>query len=169
MNAKTYLVYASLLNDIDKNYVWVGQQSNVSIRTFVCITNLENSKRIYVDALSLDNGYVNEYQSNPKRVQSLEMHKNDAIVLNQWHRNQLGIESTQTNAKLSIDEISRYTLWLRMAQSGLKHPDTLVRQNTQLALLSLALGLIGILPNQVSKCFRLPIEFLLTLYHRYLP
>jgi hypothetical protein len=137
----TYSIYAALHEDINSGWVWVG---GLPGRTVVCITNSQNGKRVYCEALAIDENFQRFYNRDgrvPIRKPS------SSIVLNDWYRQRLGGLDTKVNHELAISVEEH---WLGRVRSCLDHPQIVVRLATRLALWSVALGVFGVVLGALS-------------------
>ena|SRR6266540_7540473 len=137
----TYRIYAALREDINSGWVWVG---GLPGRTVVCIANNQNGKRVYCEALAIDENFQRFY-NNDGRVPIQKPLA--SIVLSDWYRQRLGGLDTKVDHELTISVEEH---WLGRVRSCLDHPQIVVRIATRLALWSVALGLLGIVLGALS-------------------
>jgi hypothetical protein len=129
--------------DINNGWVWVAKPE-VARRTVVCITNRENHKSIYCEALSIDTNFVRAYNQGD-RYQITD--PANSIVLNEWYRTHLGDLRTQVDYDLNVENAEHLVGRLR---SCIHHPQIVVRIAAWISLLSLLLGVIGIALGALS-------------------
>ena len=65
-----YKVYASLINDINSGWVWIGDFKDEQ-RSIVKITNLKNKKTVYCEALKIDSNF--KKNTNKEILQKLKI------------------------------------------------------------------------------------------------
>jgi hypothetical protein len=99
----------------------------------------ENGKSIYCETLQLETNFLRVYKS----CQTYEIKDPlSAIVINAWFREGLGIEATQCELPLQIEPCYYSPFAKFKACTG--HPQIVVRLATWLGLISVILGLLGL-------------------------
>lgn len=92
--------------------------------------------------LTINDNYIENY-NRPKDTVKIEI-DTKVITMNEWYRKRLGITETKKEYNLTIaTERARILAQIRM---GLQHPQAVVRMATLLAIISVILGFIGLLP-----------------------
>jgi len=141
-----YKVYPSLKEDINSPTVWL-QGSNIGGRDLVLVKCKQSHKSVWVDAQIVDNNFQNNYNHSPRI--SLDNNKK-VIIANEWYRQKLGIIKG-ANADLKIKQIKLpFIRPFRQMQAALNHPDSSVRISADIAILSLLLGIIGLVLGAMS-------------------
>ena len=112
----------------------------------VKITNSASRKSVYCEALQIDENFLAHYNQSPRRNIS---DRACAVVMNEWYRSRLGCSDTQTEYPL---EIKRANHLCGKFCACIQHPQIVVRLATWLALLGLALGVIGVLLGIAALC-----------------
>lgn len=102
------------------------------------ISNLTARKSIYCEAISAGDNYQKRHV---KQVGCQIEDQSTALIINQWYRMKLGIVKTQVIEHLEI--IPCNNPWGQL-RASLDHPQNIVRIASQLCILSVVLGIIGI-------------------------
>jgi hypothetical protein len=128
-----YLVLRALHEDINSGWVWLDGRTSSS-RCVIRITNKENRRRIYCEALEIDDYYLKhrdlEKDSPVKRV-----------AVNEWYRNKLKVEPCK-EADLEIVNADNK---LGKLKANCHHSQNIVRFSTYLAIISIVLGIISLI------------------------
>lgn len=113
-------------------------------RCVVKIKNPENGRIVFCEALQFDDNFLQQYnQDSRHKIDS----KESSIVMSGWYRARLGGLETQREYALEITDA--HSCWGKM-RTCMHHPQTVVRVAVWLGLLSLALGLVGMVLGIVS-------------------
>ena len=134
-----YKVLASMRQDMNEGWVWVTGL-DIEPRSIIKIKNKDKNRKqsVYCEYLEIDANYIREY-NQPPRVNIKADEK--TLVINGWYRKSLGGIGTGQNHDLQITPASG--LWGKFrASTG--HPQIVVRLATWLAIISVALGLLGV-------------------------
>lgn len=138
-----YKIFAALQEDINTGWVWIGK-SKVQQRAVVKIVNKENGKKIYCEALSLDENFKKKYNNEPRiPIKKLD----NSIVINEWYRKRLGNIKTQLDYDLEIEEIDNLC---GKVCATLQHPQVVVRIAVTLGIISVILGFFGLIFGFIS-------------------
>ena len=109
----------------------------------------KDKNKIYVWIRLIDDYYINFYEKTIRaRFPDNDMQMNDTpypIVLNRHYRSRLGL--TEECFERVLLEIKKVKNPRAIIASFLSAPDSLVRITTLISLVSLFLGLIGLLPG----------------------
>lgn len=130
-------VRASLRSDLNEGWVWVSDQGYPP-RSIVKIESLETKAFVYCEALNIDKNFLAEYNQKSR----LCIRENVAtIVISDWYRKKLGdIQKKPHNLKISLSN-GYYGKFMACMQ----HPQIVVRLATSLALISVILGMLGLI------------------------
>lgn len=132
-----YKIFAALHDELNAGWVWI-RSSNLSSRCIVKIRNPQNRKKVYCEALQVDDNFLKKYNDS-SRFHIVD--SSPALVINSWYRKRLGDFSTQSCQDLEITPANR--LWGKI-WACLHHPQVIVRIATYLGLLSILLGFFSI-------------------------
>lgn len=151
-NIKRFRIFTSLYDEMYSGHVWVPDFVAGASRQVVAITNLENGRRTWCEVVKLDNYYIDRYNEgcDEKDEKSLKLRVDGHnLVIPQWYRAKLGIEDSSvtgfpksTSLKISA---SCWCVW-RLLFACLSHPQNVVRLATWLAIYSMILGSVSLLP-----------------------
>jgi hypothetical protein len=133
-----YRILASLRDELNQGWVWVTNPGFES-RSVVRITNKKTNKSVYCECLEIDENYLSFYNNAPR--ESIDKSK-ATITISAWYRKKLGGINTKSNQEL---EIRAANGWHGKLLANLHHPQVVVRMATWLALISLGLGILGLL------------------------
>jgi hypothetical protein len=142
-------IYASLENDISEGHVWLSR-SGLPPRCVVKITNRneKSKKSVYCETLQFDPSFLRRY--NDKESGRCEIKDPESsIVMSTWYREGLGKLKTKEEYALDITEAN---CWWGRIRACCDHPQIVVRVSIKLALLSVALGVVGFVLGVVSVC-----------------
>lgn len=131
-------VFAALAEDINNGWVWLPE-GMVNERTTVRIKSLNSGQSVYCEALLIGANYVKRYNANDNTYQIND--KLETIIVNEWYRKKLGIPKTQTETDFEIVEWDNPIGHLFAC---LQHPQIVVRLASELAIISVLLGIVGI-------------------------
>ena len=135
-----YIIYASLYEEIDAGWVWMSQPQQLPSRCVVAIRNRNTGKRVFCEALHIDSNFTERYNEGRHR------HKLDpdgtSLVINAWYRKRLGDIRNQSKQDLYITAEDNSYGKLRAC---LQHPQVAIRMGTWLGIISLGLGVLGVI------------------------
>lgn len=143
----SHITRVALSEDINAPYVWLSEIPCNS-RDIVKITNSDTTKSIWCEVVKTSDNYIKRYNNNER---TLPIGSSKAfIVANSWYRNKLGlVKNTESNITLKT---SRYPLFVKQLLASYTHPDNAVRLATDIALVSLFLGIVGLVLGIISLC-----------------
>jgi len=146
MNTKEYKIFVARVNDIAAPFIWITDPG-VPSRSVACITNPDNGKKVYCEILVMDVNFRGNYNgATHTRTISEGI---DAAVVNSWYRQCLGVDKNK-QAKLTVSIPGCMPQIVRQIKAGLSHPDSAVRLASDLAVVSVWLGLIGLALGIIS-------------------
>jgi hypothetical protein len=137
-----YKVQAALRGDLHEGCVW-GPDLGLEQRPIVMITYKCNNKNksVYCEYLKIEPNYIREYNRHEGVIKIKNGSK--VITMSEWYRIKLGISKTREVYDL---EIQATNTWYGKIKASLQHPQAIVRIAIRLAIISLILGFIGLLP-----------------------
>lgn len=125
-------LYAALHDDAADGFVWL-KKDGLPPHSVVRITNRDNRRRIFCEALQIDDNFLAIYNQSP-RIKLL--YADSSIVMNYWYRARLGAVETQKEYPLVIAPANS---WWGHLRAGLSHPQAAVRVAVSLGLWSVLL------------------------------
>jgi len=136
-------VYAALHEDIAQGFVWL-KLDGLPNRGIVKITNEENGRKVFCEALGIDSNFLHRYNEGDRR-RKIE-NSDSAIVMNQWFRAKLGSSSAplETQGEYRLRATPANFLWGRL-RACLQHPQLAIRLSTWLSILGTLLGFLGLM------------------------
>ena len=137
-------ILAARRQDVNEGFVWLNRPGFPS-RCIVRIKNPGNSKSVYCEALQIDDNFRNEYNDDTRRFQLDLTH--DPIVISGWFRARLGDLERQKDYALEIAPCNG--LWGKL-RACMHHPQVVVRVGAWLGVISVGLGLVGIILGLLS-------------------
>ncbi len=133
-----YKVLASTRTDMNEGWVWLSNHGYAP-RSIIKIKNNSNGAVVYCEALEIDDNFSKEYNQPPRlNIDPTEK----TIIINGWYRKHLGGIATKESHDLEVWEENR--LWGRF-RASIGHPQVVVRLATWLGVISVALGILGII------------------------
>jgi hypothetical protein len=139
-------IYAALHEDLSAGFVWL-KRDDLRPRCVVKITNTENGHHVFCEALQLDANFLDEYNNRPRTlcIGSPE----SSIVMSYWYRAKLGDRDKplecETSPALRIAAARPWARrWWGKLRACMNHPQLAMRVAVWLALLSIALAIIGV-------------------------
>lgn len=133
-----YKVLAAMRQDLNEGWVWLSS-AGFEPRSIIKIKNKKNGEVVFCECLEIDDNFLYEYNNPPRE----HINKDEnTIVINSWYRKRLGGIETKTNQELEIRAANK---WWGKLRFNWGHPQVVVRMATWLALLSLGLGILGVL------------------------
>ncbi|WP_293617706.1 hypothetical protein [Salinisphaera sp.] len=141
-----YRVFSALERDIGAPFVWITDPP-VPSRSIAKIKNTQTGQHVYCEVLVMDVNFRAAYNGSNKTVSIQE--QLPAIVANAWYRQKLGVEKNQESTlEFSIPKYVPQIV--RQIRAAISHPDSAVRLSANLAVISVALGFVGLLLGIVS-------------------
>jgi len=130
-------LFAALREDTQQGWVWL-EDSSLLIRSIVKVKNFENGKSVYCEALQIDKNFLNNYNQSPRHT--ITDAKN-ALVISGWYRAKLGELKSQSDVPLAVTSCNS---WFGKFMACTHHPQIIVRVAAWLGLISVGLGLLGL-------------------------
>lgn len=141
LSVPVYRVFSALERDIGAPFIWVTD-SPVPSRSIAKVKNTQTGQSVYCEILVMDVNFRAAYNGSNKTISIKE--QLPAVVANAWYRQKIGTEKNQ-DATLEIS-VPRYVPQIaRQIKAAMSHPDNAVRLSADLAVVSVALGLVGLL------------------------
>jgi hypothetical protein len=127
-----------LHEDIAEGFVWL-KQKDVPPRGIVKITNRENRRSVYCEALQFEQNFLTIYRKNPHRLRI--DNPETSIVMSQWYRSKLGREAPlKTQKEYPLDIVPAIPLWGSL-RACMQHPQVVARVAVWLGVWSFLLAL----------------------------
>lgn len=142
-----FQIFAATTEDLNQGWVWIGS-SAVADRQVVRIHNPTTGKKVYCEALAIDENFIRGY-NQPPRISIKDWQTETALVISGWYRDRLGGLATKSDADLNINPVKG---WYSQLRAALDHPQIVVRIATILALCSILFSIIGIIFSIKSLC-----------------
>jgi hypothetical protein len=136
-------LFAAREEDAHQGWVWLKQPSLPS-RCVVQITNPQNGKCVYCEALQIDDNFLKQYNQSPRFTIN---DPTQSLVIGAWYRAGLGGVQTQVNATLEIRECNS---WIGQFRACTGHPQVVVRLAAWLGGIGLVLGIIWLVLGVIS-------------------
>lgn len=136
-------LFAALREDTHQGWVWL-MDSSLPPRSIIKITNPDNGKTAYCEAVQIDKNFLAIYNELP-RIKITD--QQSALVIGNWYRATLGGLSTQEDVPLVVTPSNN--CWGHF-MACIHHPQTVVRVAAWLGLISVVLGLLGVFLGGVS-------------------
>lgn len=133
-------IFPVLRDDIQQGVVWLSDEKLKS-RAIIKITNRENKKSVYCEALQIDANFLKFYNQSPRNKIS---DCNNSIVIGGWYRAKLGGIKTKEDVSLSIKQCNWW--WFNIL-ACLQHPQIVVRVGAWLGIIGIGLGLVSLIPR----------------------
>lgn len=139
MSKKTYQIYPSTIEDISNGWIWISVP-DLDQRGVAKIKNIKENKTTYCEVLLIDPNYRKYYSTGNRRdIQSII---DPIIIINYWYRKELGIN--ESNKKVELEITIKNCLCYKI-RACLHHPQAIVKIATWLAIISIFIGIIGII------------------------
>lgn len=139
-------IFPALAEDINVPYVWLSETPDKS-RPLMRIENFKNGKTVYVQALRIDNNFRSRYQNSPNTLSLPE--DGTLAVMSQWYRDCLGVKRMETTEFIIKPACWIFRLFTQL-RASFSHPDCNVRLAANLAIISIFLGILGLLLGVIS-------------------
>lgn len=146
----SYHIYAALHEEAKENWVWISSKQPLS-GDHLRIRNPDTRKSVVAERRAIDQNFRNHYSSRRETI-ALPT-SGQVVVMNAAHRTRLGIPQTQVDVQLEITEADGW--YCRYIRASLDHPHPNVKTSVILAIVSISLGVIGLLLGMLSVilCF----------------
>ena len=138
-------LFAALREDTQQGWVWL-QDASLPARSIIKITNPENGKSAYCEALQIENNFLTAYNQSP-RISITD--PKATLVISGWYRAALGDLSTQADVSLNIKPSN---CWWGKFNACTDHPQIVVRVAVWLGAIGLFLGVVGLVLGLLSLC-----------------
>jgi len=140
----SYKIYVALDTEKKEGWVWLPFDAGLSA-DFVAIRNPTNGWKIVCERRTVDENFRDVYNSTGSTIHLPEGGR--FIVMNAWYRQRLGILDTKPDVSL---EVSNSRGWLAMYRASRQHPNPAIRMSISLAVLSIFLGLAGLIEGIIA-------------------
>jgi hypothetical protein len=137
-----FLILAALASEMKEGWVWLPLSANWST-DLVRITYHDRS--VICERRVVDANFRRLYEQTTRM--SLSAVEN-FIVMNAWYRQRLGINDTQISLPLEIKEENGF--WASHVSVFREHPQAVVRTNILVAMVSIGLGILGLVLGLAS-------------------
>ena len=147
-------LFAALKEEAQQGWVWL-QSSTLAPRAVIKIKNRDNGKVVYCEALQIDDNFLKNYNKDNNAPSSQRHEISDpanALVINYWYRAKPGRVSTQTEVPLDITPLCCCNSWWGKFRACTDHPQIVIRMAAWLGLISVFLGVVGVVLSVVSIC-----------------
>jgi hypothetical protein len=139
-----YLILASLYAESKEGWVWLPLSANWST-DLVRITY--HNRSVICERRVVDSNFRGIYQR--EKGAPFPTSEN-VVIMNAWYRQRLGINDTGVTLPLEIEEVHGF--WSKHVSVFQQHPQAMVRTNILIALVSVGLGILGLILGVVSVC-----------------
>ncbi len=148
MPTDKYIVHTSLRDDMNEGWVWIRNLKNEldGKRRIIRVT-AETGKSIFCEGLWADDWYMEKWNERWKNIhQEARCADEKLAFISAWYRACLDIrEDPQNLQNLTIDcKDTPRPFWWQL-RACLEHPQVVIRLATRLAIISLGLGILGLL------------------------
>lgn len=131
-------IYAALRDDVSDGHVWL-EEPDLSQRCVVKITNTQNGRSVYCESLQFEKNFLKEYNQDPRFTIDTPA---SSIVMSYWYRSLLG--GLETQQVYPLDVKAAKPIWGHLI-ACMQHPQVVVRVAIRLGLLSVGLGILGVI------------------------
>jgi hypothetical protein len=141
-----FLILAALDSETKEGWVWLPLSSKWTTDA-VSIKHHDHS--VICERRVVDKNFRRLYETETGATLPTD---DNFIVINAWYRQRLGINDTKVKLPLEIRE--EPGLCAKHISVFWQHPNALVRTNILIALVSIGLGILGVVLGIVSFCRR---------------
>jgi hypothetical protein len=140
-----YLICASLHEEAKEGWVWLSSSADLT-SFYVRILNPRNGRSVVCEWRSMDDNFRKVYDSTEgtKKLPA----SGSFIVVSDWYRRSLGILDTQIHMPLEIQDAN--SIRERYVLPFLHHPNPAIRTSILMGIISLGLGILGLLLGGVG-------------------
>jgi hypothetical protein len=139
-----YKIYVALHEEAKEGWVWLPFDSNLSA-DYASIRYPGTGWSVVCERRIIDKNYRNVYNSTGGTIHLAENGR--FVVMSAWYRQKLGIFDTEPDVPLEIKDA---TGWPAMYRASRQHPSPAIRISISLALLSVFLGLAGLIEGAIA-------------------
>lgn len=141
-----FKIFAALHEDISAPYVWLSERPDMP-RPLVTLLTCGNRKKVVCQALKIEDNFRDRYKASNR---TLELPNDVPVaVMSEWYRDCLGIRTGET-VEIQVKPICQCIACFSQLRSAFSHPDHNVRLAANLAIVSVALGIIGLMLGIIS-------------------
>ena len=136
-------IYASLAEDAQQGWIW-SNYPNLQHRSVIKITDTKTKRYVYCEILQIDQNFIRRYkEARTHKIEKTE----DAVVMSEWYRQILGYSTQETISTMNIKPAN--CCWGRF-RACTHHPQVVVRVAAWLGLISVCLGMVGVILGVLS-------------------
>jgi len=135
-------IFAAQHEETNNGWVWVAKP-HIKSRTLAKLTNSDTTKSVFCESRVLDENFRNLYNDRPHTISIAKKDIESVIVMGDWYRKALGAGDPGSCVNLKITSLNGSD-WAGI-KAGCQHPDPIVRTATRLGVLSVWLGIGGLL------------------------
>ena len=146
---KSYEVHTALWEDLNEGWIWIKDEAlkdKLQNQRRIVRINSENQKKVYSEALYVENFYLERFNERMKPEHRIPSSKDRLIFISGWYRNILGIKVQeirgQKNLTITPCKFPCSLMW--QLSACLQHPQVVVFLGTNLAIIGLGLGGIAV-------------------------
>jgi hypothetical protein len=129
-------LFVALHDDAHQGWVWL-QDRHLPARSVVKITNPFNGQSVYCEALQIDTNFLEKYNQAPRFFITDPA---SSMVIGAWYRAKLGVVK-QSDKLLAV---KARNCWFGSFRACADHPQIVVRVAAWLGVISLFLGVVGL-------------------------
>ena len=136
-------IYASLAEDAQQGWIWSNYPA-FRHRSVIKITDTKTQRSVYCEILQIDKNFIRRYnKAGTYKIEKPE----DAVVMSEWYRQSLGYYTQETISTMNIKPATGS--WGRF-RACTDHPQVVVRVAAWLGLISVCLGMVGVILGALS-------------------
>jgi len=137
-----YEIHSALREDLNEGWVWIENrqlEEDLNHRRRVVRIDSQGRKRVYCEALYLDDYYVKRF-NEARREESTRIVRRgqNLIFINGWYRHNLGISAGARTLSISVSK----SPWWQL-RASLQHPQVGIFLTTVLAIMGVGLAVLG--------------------------
>lgn len=138
-----FIVYAALYSESKEGWIWISPKEYDG--NFITIRNPLNNKSITCMLRTIDDNFIKYYKENS--INKMEIDKNPSMVVSEYYRKILEIETKTKSNKTSDLEIYRPSIYEKTIKVYSQNPNPFIRIGIILGIVSVMLGLMPLLPT----------------------
>lgn len=144
---RKYEVFAALYEDSNEGWIWMPGEKDFDSRDHITVKSIATGKKVTCVCRIIDDNYIIQYNQPPRRIIA---NPKEAIVLSTYYRDKLADRAKSKEIKTSnIYEFEIKKVWrfnyFRKILALVQHPDNAIKIATWLAIISIIIGLLGLL------------------------
>jgi hypothetical protein len=116
-------------------------------RDYITLKTIPTGKKVNCICRIIDDNFIDSYNKSERTENITD--RNNSIVISAYYRDMLGGIETKKEYEFEIIRICKFNYYSKI-KTLRQHPDNIVKVATWLAIISIVIGILGILLSMLS-------------------